>query len=166
MVMKKNHSEEFQALWKQSRLNHLPLIFTIIVRVVIACSFIFYITNYLSRFTNALMITLAVVALIIMIFSRKLKKSSIQLERLFVQNLRSRDIEAQVRGHRKPLYEGRLLDRDVHIADVIVPNGSKWAGMTLKKTRSPQPLWSACEQYSQGKPPTQHPRRRLYGIPR
>ena len=133
MVMKKNHSEEFQALWQESRLNHLPLIFTIIVRMVIACAFIFYITNYLSRFTNALMITLAVVALVIMVLSRKLKNSSIRLERLFVQNLRSRDIEAQVRGHRKPLYEGRLLDRDVHIADVTVPNGSKWAGMTLKK---------------------------------
>ncbi len=41
MVMKKNHSEEFKALWAESRFNHLPLIFTILVRVVIACSFIF-----------------------------------------------------------------------------------------------------------------------------
>lgn len=131
MVMKKNHSEEFKALWAESRFNHLPLIFTILVRVVIACSFIFYICNYLSRFANALMITIAVALVFAMVLSRSLKHSSIRLERLFVKNLRSRDIEAQVRGRKRPLYEGHLLDRDIHMADVDVPLDSLWAGRTL-----------------------------------
>lgn len=131
MVMKKNHSEEFKALWAESRLNHLPLIFTIIVRVVIACSFVFYVCNYLSRFANALMITIAVALVIAMILSRSLKHSSIRLERLFVKNLRSRDIEAQVHGRKRPLYEGHLLDRDIHMADFDVPTDSLWAGRTL-----------------------------------
>lgn len=52
---------------------------------------------------------------------------------MFVQNLRSRDIEAQVHGHRKPLYAGHLLDRNVHIADFDVPADSKWAGGSLKQ---------------------------------
>jgi CPA2 family monovalent cation:H+ antiporter-2 len=68
-----------------------------------------------------------------MIMSRSLKKRSIRLERMFVQNLRSRDIEAQVHGHRRPLYEGHLLDRNVHIADFDVPADSQWAGATLKE---------------------------------
>ncbi len=131
MVMKKNHSEEFKALWAESRLNHLPLIFTVIVRVVIACSFVFYVCNYLSRFANALMITIAVALVFAMVLSRSLKHSSIKLERLFVKNLRSRDIEAQVRGRKRPLYEGHLLDRDIHMADVDVPADSLWAGRTL-----------------------------------
>lgn len=131
MVMKKNHSEEFKALWAESRLNHLPLIFTIIVRVVIACSFVFYVCNYLSRFANALMITIAVALVIGMVLSRRLKHGSIRLERLFVKNLRSRDIEAQVRGRKRPLYEGHLLDRDIHLADFDIPAGSLWAGRTL-----------------------------------
>ena len=50
---------------------------------------------------------------------------------MFVQNLRSRDIEAQVHGHRRPLYEGHLLDRNVHIADFDVPADSTWAGASL-----------------------------------
>lgn len=131
MIMKKNHSEEFKALWAESRINHFPLIFTIIVRVVIACSFVFYVCNHLSRFANALIITIAVALVIAMIMSRSLKHSSIRLERLFVKNLRSRDIEAQVHGRKRPLYEGHLLDRDIHMADIDVPSDSLWAGLTL-----------------------------------
>ena len=51
---------------------------------------------------------------------------------MFVQNLRSRDIEAQVRGRKRPLYEGKLLDRDIHIAEFDVPANSMWMGSTLK----------------------------------
>ena len=132
MVMKKNHSKEWKALWIESNRNRLPLLFTILVRGTIAVGFIFYICHYLSRFNNAVMITLGVVAVVLMIVSRTVKRRSIVLERLFVNNLRSRDIEAQVRGKKRPLYEGRLLDRDIHIADFDVPTNSLWMGSTLK----------------------------------
>ncbi len=135
MVIKKNHSEEFKALWTEHRFNRLPLLFTFIVRLIIACAFVFYICNYLTRFSNALMITIAGVVLVLMIMSRGLKRSSIRLERMFVQNLRSRDIEAQVHGRRKPLYEGHLLDRDIHIGEVVVPDNSAWAGQRLRDLR-------------------------------
>ena len=133
MVMKKNHSEEWKALWAESNRNRLPLLFTILVRGIIAVSFIFYIIHYLSRFSNAVMITLGIVAIILIVVSRTVKRRSIILERLFVNNLRSRDIEAQVRGKKRPLYEGRLLDRDIHIADFDVPANSLWMGSTLKE---------------------------------
>lgn len=135
MIMKKNHSEEFKALWTESRLNRLPLIFTVLVRVAIGAGFIFYICNYLSRFQNALIITIALVVILLMALSRRLKHRSIRLERLFVQNLRSRDIEAQVSGKRRPLFEGHLLDRDIHISEFIVPVDSLWAGKTLAQLK-------------------------------
>ncbi len=135
MVMKKNHSEEFKGLWTQNRLNRFPLISTILARVIIATGFIFYVVNYLTRFTDALLISLAVALLMVMILSRSLKRSSIRLERMFIQNLRSRDIEAQVLGQKRPLYEGRLLDRNVHISDFEVPEDSLWAGMTLRQLK-------------------------------
>lgn len=135
MIMKKNHSEEFKALWTESRLNRLPLIFTVLVRVAIGAGFIFYICNYLSRFKNALIITIALVVILLMALSRRLKHRSIRLERLFVQNLRSRDIEAQVSGKRRPLFEGHLLDRDIHISEFIVPVDSLWAGKTLAQLK-------------------------------
>ena len=103
MVMKKNKSVEFKALWAESNRNRLPLLFTILVVVVG------------------------------IVFSRWIKHRSITLERLFIQNLRSREIEAQVHGKKRPLYEGRLLDRDIHIADFEVPADSLWMGQTLKQ---------------------------------
>ena len=133
MVMKKNRSEEWKALWEESNRNHMPLLFTVLVRVVIAVCFIFYICNYLSHFTNAIMITIGVVAVTVMVLSRSVKRRSILLERLFINNLRSRDIEAQVHGKKRPLYEGKLLDRDIHIADFTVPSNSMWMGSTLKE---------------------------------
>ena len=133
MVMKKNRSPEFRALWDESSRNRMPLIFTIVVRAIIAIAFIFYICNFLSRFTNALMITIGVIVILLIVFSRWVKHRSITLERLFVQNLRSRDIAAQVYGKKRPLYAGRLLDRDIHIADFEVPSDSMWMGQTLKQ---------------------------------
>ncbi len=131
IVMKKNHSEEFKSLWSMSPYNRPLLVFTIIVRTAVASAFVFYICNYLSRFTNALMITIAVAAVALMAASRSLKRRSIKMERIFMQNLRSREIEAEVMGHKRPLYEGRLLDRDIHISDFEIPEDSLWAGKTL-----------------------------------
>jgi len=135
IVMKKNHSEEFRALWNDSRSNRMPLLVTILVRLIIASAFVFYICNYLTRFTNALMMTIAVAVVGIMILSRGLKKQSIKMERMFVQNLRSRDIEQQVLGLKKPLYEGHLLDRDIHISEIEIPENSTWSGLCLADLR-------------------------------
>ena len=135
IVMKKNHSEEFRALWNDSRSNRMPLLVTIFVRLIIASAFVFYICNYLTRFTNALMMTIAVAVVGIMILSRGLKKQSIKMERMFVQNLRSRDIEQQVLGLKKPLYEGHLLDRDIHISEIEIPENSTWSGLCLADLR-------------------------------
>ena len=131
IVMKQNHSEAFKALWTDRRINRLPLTATILARVLIALSFIFYICNYLTRFKNALMIAVAVGLLILMLLSRWIKKRSITLERLFIQNLQSRDLEAQKQGKKKPLFANHLIDRDIHIANLELPDDSLWAGKTL-----------------------------------
>ena len=131
IVMKKNRSDEFKALWSESRHNHLPLIVTILVRFAVAMMFVFYICNYLSSFSNAMMISIAMALVLLMLLSRRLKHSSLKLERMFILNLRSREIEEQVMGRKRPLYEGHLLDRNIHISDFEVPEESAWAGKKL-----------------------------------
>ncbi len=133
IVMKKNHSSEFKRLWVESNINHIPLLFTIFARFLIALGFVFYICNYLTRFTHVLMLFIGAAVVALMIMSRWIKKRSITMERLFIRNLRSRDIEAQIRGKKKPLYEGHLLDRDIHISEFEVPEDSAWAGYSLKE---------------------------------
>ena len=131
LVMKNNHSDEFRALWIENRMNRLPLTFTVLARIAIAVAFLFYICNYLARFANAIVITLALTAIALMILSRGLKQRSIRLERLFIKNLNSREIQAEVTGKRKPRFEGHLLDRDIHISEFTVPENSSWAGQSL-----------------------------------
>ena len=133
IVMKKNHSPEWKRLWVESSINRVPLLFTIVVRYIIALAFIFYIINYLSRFTNALIVCIGAVVVLLMVASRHIKKRSIVMERLFIHNLRSRDIAAQVNGEKRPLYAGHLLDRDIHISEIEVPEDSTWCGKSLKE---------------------------------
>ena len=133
MVIKKNKSEEFHALWLASRNNRPPLIFTIILRIVIAMNFVFYVCYSLTEFNKAILICVALAIVVLMIMSRSLKASSIKMERLFIQNLRSKDYAERAKGTKRPLFEGHLLDHDIHIATVDVPQNSLWAGKTLKE---------------------------------
>ena len=135
MVMKKNRSDEFKSLWNENAYNRIPLLLTVIVRFVIAISFVFYVCYSLTHFTGAILICIATVIVVLMVFSRKLKHRSIALERMFMENLRSREIKAEVSGQKKPLYERHLLDRDIHIADFEIPEDSQWAGRTLRQLK-------------------------------
>ena len=133
MVMKKNKSEEFKALWTGSRHNRAPLVFTILARGILAVGFIFYTCHALLHYSIALLVCIAIAAISFIIYSRGMKKSSIQLERIFIQNLRSKEIAARVSGKQKPLFAGHLLDRDIHISEVTLPTDSLWAGKTLSE---------------------------------
>lgn len=53
------------------------------------------------------------------------------MERVFVQNLRSKEIKKAYLGESQPEYAGRLLDRDLHLSDFVVPADSLWGGKTL-----------------------------------
>ena len=135
VIMKKNHSEEMKMLWTENHLNRLPLLFTVLVRIVIASGFVFYIVTYLSRLRTGLIISLVLAAVTVMVLSRGLKKRSITMERRFVRNLQSRDVAARVHGDRRPLFEQHLLDRDIHIGQFLIPEDSEWAGKSLKELK-------------------------------
>ena len=133
MIMKKNHSIEFKALWADNRYNHAPLISVILLRIILGIGVVVYIVEYLFQTSTALVVGIALVLVVLMIFSRFLKKQSIGLERTFVQNLRSKDVHKVYLGEKRPEYAGRLLDRDLHLSDFTVPADSLWGGKTLKE---------------------------------
>ena len=131
IMIKKNHSEEFITLWKESRGNRAPLVATIVLRMLLAVSFLMFVLAGLFKISVGLVFGVAVLLVIIMILSRQLKKQSILIERKFFQNLRSRDMRAEYLGEKKPEYAGRLLSRDLHLTDFVVPGEASWAGKTL-----------------------------------
>ena len=133
IIMKKNHSVEFQALWQDNRYNRAPLLSTILLRMVIAVAFVLFIIENIFKASTALMVGIAIILVCMMMLSRWLKKQSIFMERTFIQNLRFRDMHAEFTGQKRPEYEGHLLSRDIHLSDFEVPADSLWAGHTLKE---------------------------------
>lgn len=138
IIIKKNHSTEWQQLWNISVLNRLPLISTMVARAAVCLAFLFYICNYLARFADAVVICLGIVIIILTVLSRSIKQRSIKMERLFMNNLRSRDIVAQVKGAKLPAYGERLVERDLNLAEIVVPVHSQWAGQTLAELKLAQ----------------------------
>ncbi len=133
IVVKKNHSIEFTTLWNDSHVNRGPLVSTIVFRVVLAISFVTFIIANLFEASIGIALGIAVLAVLAMVYSRRLKRHSIFLERRFIQNLRYRDLQAEYMGEKKPAYAGRLLSQDIHLTDYEVPGESAWAGRTLKE---------------------------------
>ena len=110
IMVKKNHSVEFVTLWHDSRTNRAPLVSTIVIRIMIAALFVIFVISGLFKASIGLIIGVAVLVVLLMVWSRRLKKQSILIERRFFQNLRSRDVRAEYLG---------------------IPGESSWAGKTL-----------------------------------
>ena len=102
IMIKKNHSAEFVTLWKDSRGNRAPLVATIVIRILIAVSFVMFVIAGLFEVSVGLLLGVAVLLVTMMILSRQLKKQSIMIERKFFQNLRYRDMRAEYMGEKKP----------------------------------------------------------------
>lgn len=131
IIVHDNHSDTFKALWTSGHKNRLPLIATVALRTFIALTFIFYICHRLTHLSFALIVTIAIATIIPILLSRRLRLRNMRMERTFIENLRSKEIEAAVLGIQKPKYADRLLDRNIHITDIEVPQDSKWVGKTL-----------------------------------
>ena len=133
MIMKKNRSIEFKALWADSRFNHAPLISTFILRVVIGIGFVMFVIESQFTTSTALLLGIAILLVAGMIASRFLKRQSIFMERTFVQNLRFKEMHQEYLGEKEPEYAGRLLARDLHLSDFVIPAESSVAGKTLQE---------------------------------
>lgn len=83
IMIKKNHSAEFVTLWNDSRGNRAPLVATIVIRILIAVSFVMFVISGLFKVSVGLLLGVAVLLVIMMILSRQLKKQSIMIERKF-----------------------------------------------------------------------------------
>lgn len=131
IMIKKNHSVEFVTLWKDNRGNRAPLMATIVLRLLLAVSFVMFVIAGLFKESVGIAFGIAVLLVVLMVMSRQLKKQSIMIERTFFQHLRSREMRAEYLGEKKPEYAGRLLSHDLHLTDFVIPGESDWVGKTL-----------------------------------
>ena len=132
IVMRKNHSDEWKQLRSRSRMNHVGLWITFGVRYALATAAIYYVINFLSPFWWVWNTLASVLIVALIIVSRRVKWVSIKMERVFLQNLRSREVMAQSNTAGEPGYAGRLNSRNIHIAELEVPEDSAWGGCHLR----------------------------------
>ena len=133
MMIKHNKSEEFTQLWDESKANRAPLVASVVIRILMAMGFVFYVLARLFHISVLLILLLALLTVGYMIFSRWAKRSSRRLEETFMTNLRSRDLRAEQEGNKKPEYATRLLDKDLHLAIFDIPAEVEWAGKELRE---------------------------------
>ncbi len=133
IMVKKNHSVEFQALWRDNRFNRAPLLSIILLRIVVAVFIVMYVISTYYPASAAIAAGAAIILVLLMIYSRRLKKQSIIIERTFIQNLRVRDQYEEYIGEKQPEYASHLLSHDMHLSDLEIPEDFIWAGKTLRE---------------------------------
>ena len=138
MMTKKNHTREFQDLWHESPYNRALLVATIVLRIILAMGFIFYVLVKLFHISVVLIILLAIGIAIFLISNRFIKKNALRIEENFMTNLNSREIRAEYLGDKKPDYATRLLSKDMHLADMDIPAEVEWAGRQLHELQLSQ----------------------------
>ena len=132
-MMKKKHSEEFRKLWVDSKYNRGPLVSLIILRILLCVGMVMLPVARLLNTAAGLGLAIAATVIILVIFSQRLKRQSILLERRFFSNLSAREKEQEKNAPINQRFANHLLERDLHLADFEVKQNSPSTGKTLKE---------------------------------
>ena len=133
IMMKKNHSAEFQQLWHDSKFNRGPLISLIILRIVLCAGILMLPIARLINAAAGLLLAICCVLILLIITSKRLKKHSILMERRFFSNLSARELEEERHAPINQRFANHLLERDLHLADFEVKQNSPSMGKSLKE---------------------------------
>ena len=120
IMMKKNHSVEFQQLWNDNKYNRGPLVSLVILRILLCIGLVMLPVARLLNAALGIMLAVASAVIVLMIFSTRLKRQSILMERHFFSNLVAREVEQERKAPINQRFANHLLERDLHLADFEV----------------------------------------------
>lgn len=133
LVNRTNHPELFSVLWFQKRSNHIPLVVLILLKIIIAAGFIYFV---FAQILGLAVIFAAAATLVTAYFissSDWLMGEYLRIESRFLVNLNER----HMRKHREALKEAGKdqpygwFDEDLQLAHYKVKEGSAANGKTL-----------------------------------
>ncbi|MDO4755174.1 MAG: TrkA C-terminal domain-containing protein, partial [Parabacteroides sp.] len=133
IMMKKNHSIEFQQLWNDNKYNRGPLVSLVILRIVLCVGMVMLPVAQLLHVALGIVLAIATTVITLVILSKQLKKQSILMERRFFSNLRARELENERKSPINQRFANHMLERDLHLADFEVKQNSPSMGKTLKE---------------------------------
>ncbi|MDR1408037.1 MAG: cation:proton antiporter [Tannerella sp.] len=133
MAVRKNKSREFKKLWADNRLNRTGLLMLIAARYLICIVFVLAVLVPLFPNATAVLFVASMLIVALIIWSQAVKKQSRRMERVFFENLNRKErLEEQMTTVRKETVKD-LLDKDIHVEEIVVSQTSPSVGKTLKE---------------------------------
>ncbi|MDR2120453.1 MAG: cation:proton antiporter [Tannerella sp.] len=133
MVVRKSKSREFRKLWSDNRLNRTGLLMLIAARVLICLVLVLMVLVPLFPNATAVLCVISMLIVAGIIWSQGVKKQSRRIERVFFENLNRKELmEERMTAVRKKTVRD-LLDKDIHVEEVIVSQTSPSVGKTLRE---------------------------------
>ena len=129
IVMKNNTSVEARQVRSQYAWGNKFIHFTILIRFLFAVNVVYYVIDFLSPYRWYWHILLAVGIVLLIIRSQWIRRVSMKMESVFMENLMRRENASG------PAYARQLRGSDLHIARLSLPEGSTWGGKTLAQLR-------------------------------
>lgn len=133
LVNRTSHPELFSALWFQKRSNHIPLVVLILLKIIVAAGFIFFVFAQILGLAEIFAAAATLVTAYFISSSDWLMGEYLRMESRFLVNLNER----HMRKHREALKEAGehqpygWFDEDLQLAHYKVEDDSATIGKTL-----------------------------------
>ena len=133
IIMKKNHSPEFQKLWNDSKYNRGPLVSLIAIKILLCASILMPVIVHILNVASGVgfIVTLLILAMIIL--SKKLKKRSLSIEKRFIDNFNGKTNGSNIESPLTDKILESLPFNDLHLIDFTVDQVSSLVGRSLKE---------------------------------
>mgnify|MGYP000718289272 CR=1 FL=1 len=131
IIMKKNHSPEFQKLWNDSKYNRGPLVSLIAIKILLCASILMPVIVHILNVASGVgfIVTLLILAMIIL--SKKLKKRSLSIEKRFIDNFNGKTNGSNIESPLTDKILESLPFNDLHLIDFTVDQASSLVGRSL-----------------------------------
>lgn len=133
MAARHKKNEETRQLWHSGGYQKIYILSIRALRILIAIGFVGYAIIKVFSFTLGVGAAIALGVIVILLFSKSIRKRSRALSYSFDQNLTARDVQADRNRAMGQHIVSSLLTHDLHIADVTMPANSLYAGKTLRE---------------------------------
>lgn len=134
IIMKKNHSPEFQKLWTDSMFNRGLLVSVVLVKVMVCIVLIMGMLVHLFNVASGAGLIGAIVVIGLIYFSKHVRKRSLFIENQFLQNLQGEPDAEEEEARRTALLGNDSPFKELHTADFVIAPESVYAGKTLMET--------------------------------
>lgn len=132
IATKHRKSQEARSIWSNGGFDKGWLVGLNLTRIIVCVAFVSYGITKIFDFTSAFIVGIAVLLVLSIMFSRRVKKRSSQLEDEFNRNLSAREVLMKGNSAMHQDFMESLQPYDLHIVDFTVPAKSDMCGKKLK----------------------------------